>query len=239
MSRPGLTTREQLRRGLIGYWPLAAAGAPTTRSLWTPRSPMDLTDHGTVTRLAGPSNNLRDAAAFASASSQYYNTADVPQLAPRKRGLHVAGWTFHSNLSGTQSIIAQYDAAGNQRSWWLRMSTGVGFVFVTSQTGAGAGVVTLASTATVLTDTWYFLSAYWDGERAKVGIRVNLAAAEEATQAVLANSTGDLTFAARHGGNDLMNGRLAHWSVYERILTEKELRYLYNDGLGRLFARGN
>lgn len=229
---------QSVKRGIVAYWPLAGASAVDLNArLYGPTVPTVFTNSGDATRDSGPGNNLRDAAAFASASSQFLTVADSNILSLGGKGAFSGcGWYYGAEAGGANvyTLAAHYETTGNQRAWWVRQ-TATAFSYLTSVDGTNTVTVTDTST-TVTGTTWYFVYWYFDGARA--GLRVNRAAVTEGAQTGVVNSTGAVTIGARGAGADFINGRIAHVGLWNRLLTDQEHFWLYNNGQGRDLVRG-
>lgn len=230
----------RIKQGLVAYWPLADdAAIDLNARLYGPTVPTVFTNSGTATRDSGPSNNLRSAAAFARASSQFLTVADSNILSLGGKGAFSGcGWYYGAEAAGANvySLAGHYETTGNQRAWWVRQ-TATAFSYLTSVDGTNAVTVSDATT-TVVGTTWYFVYWYFDASRGKAGLRINLAAVTEGNQTGIINSTGAVTIGARGAGADLINGRIAHVGLWNRLLTDQEHFWLYNNGQGRDLTRG-
>lgn len=217
---------------VTGYWPLASGGAVDLTD-YGPNG-FTLTNHGTITRAAGPSAILADAAAMASASSQYASHADDAKFHPVSPGFTAGAWAYLTNQTADQMVMGQWDV-NSQRSWriafasatprWsLNMSTNG--TTVTTLTGNTFGAPSSA--------TWYFLALRWDGATLK--ITVNAASSDSVAFTPFQDSSGLFTIGAAVNAttpNTFMNGRLAHAYIGPRSESDAMLAWRYNGGNGR------
>jgi hypothetical protein len=97
------------------------------------------------------------------------------------------------------------------------------------------GSVTANTFGAPTVDTWYMLSAYYNSTTDKMGISVNAGTVDEADQTTGENTPSVLNFYvgaqipllfANHTKVDIIH-------VWNRVLTQDEVAYMYNGGVGR------
>ena len=236
-----LTIPQQLRNGLVAYWPLADGSAIDLRSaLYDGRGPYDLTNNNTVTRADGPSNNLPNAAGFVGASSQYLSNSSFPDFG--NLPFTVWGWVYLDNVTGAQEFIGKFGGAGN-RAWLLRNSGGAIQLLIgsdgTNLTNVNGGLGGHA----LVNGTWSLVFAWHDPARGIAAVQEmgNGNAPQEAafTGPVFASTNDLLIGASGATPGNFMTGRLGEWNVnIGRVLTTYEKDWLYNNGQGRDLLRG-
>lgn len=166
--RQNLSIQEQLKLGLVGYWPTAKSGIVDLKAeLWgqgaTPAG-LDLTNNGTVTRAAGPTNNLPDASHYVAASSQFLSVADSVYLQPRNQKFAFAFWANPDGVAAASTRMAMAKRAANNIEWSVyHNGTGNTWNFEISSIGTAASR-TLTSIATYATGSWAFVCGWWDGQ---------------------------------------------------------------------------
>lgn len=226
-----------IRRGLVDYWPLASAGAVDLRSaLYGGAGPHDLTNNG-VTRTAGPSANLPDAAAFAAASSQHFTQADI--TLGGKGSFEVIFPIYLDGTTGERVAIGEYDAGNNQRSWMIQFGAASAVPrFSSTTSGAGAGLVSVDGAA-LSNQTWTMLGLYFNQATQKVGIYLNAGTPVEATQTSIHASTSSLVIGARgNTATAFFNGREGPVLIREgRLFSQTERSWYYNGGNFRNLTR--
>ena len=229
-----------IRQGLVAYWPLAGAAAVDLKSgLSDGGGPYDLTDGNTVTRAAGPGANLPNAASFASVTSESLTRAVAasPSLVRGGKGsFEINGWVFVADTAAaSRTIISQYETTSNQRAWWAFFGSGGTTITWRTSVDGTNNVDTTVGVAGA--STWAFMTVYFDSRGVQGGM-LNMRTATETAQTGIFASTGAFAFGSRGSGADYFNGRLAHFSLHERLLTSAERFWLYNNGAGRDLTRG-
>lgn len=233
---------------LVAYWPLAKDGAvyllPTAGDL-----SLGLTNNNSVSRAAGPSANLPDAASFAAASSQYLSTAGAssPNLAGLTT-LTICGWVYFTTIPAAVIIFSRWDLGStpNQKQVSLNYVGGATqrFNFFASRDGTTNGTPAASGNfGDATTGTWYFVVCQVDG--AVLRVSVNLGAYNTGTiggtGTGLHAATVPFLFGAQLNNGSpasFLNGRLSSFTIESRIIPDSELFWLYNNGQGRDLARG-
>jgi hypothetical protein len=242
--RQNLSVQERLRQiGLIGYWPLANAVGVDLNSAFSPSGPDDFSNINAVTSVTGPSGNLPSASGFNSASSQYLRSAAATN--PRLDGLSsftLAGW-YYQTTNTVNVIFSRWDLGSTPNQKQVALTHNNGTISLNaSQNGSSNGT---AGTATgITTATWYFLIC--ESRDGVLSIYVNLAPGATlglwgGTGGGLWPSTVRFNFGAQFNNGSaisLLNGKLAHWGIWSRVLRDDEKFWLYNNGNGRDLVRG-
>ena len=228
--------RELTRRQLAYSWSLASNGAVDLKGQSFRGAPvLDLTNNNGITRAAGPSAELPDAAALASASTQFFSRAFDPALDPNPavaagiaQPFAISSWAYPA-ADGAFYGLANSRSAGNK--WTLqRPNTNI---FSMNVWDGGGTIRTANHALTTTAATWYFVVAGWDG--ARVFVEVNSAGRVFADCVGVNLAQNTLII----GGNTAVpanpwNGRLAQFNMWVgRIPTRKEINWLYNGGQGR------
>lgn len=242
MSLNDLTIPQRIRNGLVSYWPLADYGAVEARSmLFDGRGPYDLTNVNSVTRAAGPSANLPDAANFVAASSQYFSNAS-PALANGGGSFEVSGWVYLATKTAFQAFISRWTTTGNQREFFVGYdNAGDRFIFRVSTDGGGAGVaqVNASTFGSPPAETFAFIRAWRDGAAGTLNIQVNAGDVDSTANASTFSGTGSTTIGTLLPGIFQLDGRLSALSYdIGAFNTQAEAVWLYNNGLGRYLMRG-
>jgi hypothetical protein len=227
-----MTTAASLSRGLLGYWIPSSGSAPNRSQLSDGRGPYDLTNNNTVGAATGPSNNLRDAAQFATASSRYLSRADSAALSLNASQFTLAAWVLLDTTPATSmAVIGKFDLLG-QAEFLLQWNTATGlFSFFVSGDGTALTQVT-SSPLSPTTATWYHLIAWYDG--GAIFLQVNNGTPNRvAHTAGIFDSTSPLTIGA-FGATpaQFWDGRIGHVGAWRRVLTATERGRLYNAGQG-------
>lgn len=148
----------------------------------------------------------------------------------------IAGWVYLDS-TGEHALVGKYNAAISSQEYLVETSTTTRLRFFVNPTGAAADVSVSANTfGALLTGTWYFFCAYYDG--VNIGISVNngvfdtVAYSSDIFDGTSAFILGNLAFPAviPH------NGRLDSVGVWKRVLTGAEITAIYNAGNGVTFS---
>lgn len=228
------SVEQALKRNLVGFWPLneAAGAVARTRS---ERVAFDMAVTGTVgaSSTVGPSNILRSRSFGGGAN--YLSTSDnviwTPQIG---RPFTVSGWIYITSKASTRTLIAHNQPTGNDRCWVLCYNvTADRFQFVISQDGTSTTTSNAVDSAlgSPSTNTWYYLFARWDGNKAS--IRVNMLA-EASGAAITAVRNSAETLRIGHDGATGHVGNAAAVGIWDDYLPNAAGIYLYNNGAGRL-----
>lgn len=224
---------QRVKQGLI-YWP-----CNSVRCAFGPQGPylFDLTNNNVVTfAAAGPTANLVDSAVFVGASSQNLSLAHHASYTnPRGTGMFaVACWVKATTTvgGGNQSFFNQRVSAN---LWTLRMDTAGTFGFAVFDNGNVAR--TAADVGVASTSTWYFVVGWFDTNRSLVFCQVNMGVINTAA---CVGMVAESTEAVGIGGftGQFLTGSVSgacYWP--NRIPTQAELSWLYNNGQGRDLRR--
>lgn len=223
---PGI--QQKLKQGLVAFWPLASSGAVDLKSIGP--QPYDLTNGNVVARAAGPSATLPDAASFVSASLQRLSRATTNALTRSRRSFTITGWFYCTTIPASGTILGIYEATSG-RQFVIDVASGTGNTRILLSTN-GTSNPQFAVSPGIVVSTWYFLTLRYFQSSGRCEISLNLGTPGVATQTGLFDSSADLTFGAIAGGTNYFNGRLSNFGMWDRILLETELRWLYNNGQG-------
>lgn len=193
---------------------------------------LDLTDTNTVTQNGGP-GNLPFARQFTAANIEYFVRAS-------EAGLHVGGiftvcaWIrLDSTFAALRAIAAKYFTTGNNREWVLGVNASSQLQFTVSPNGASP-LTTINSTATLSTNTWYFVQAGYSG--VSLWQRINRAPMEHTPYSSgIFSGTSDFSIGIYNGAatSSAWDGRIAVVRIWRRTLSISELDKIYNFERGR------
>lgn len=230
----------EVKRNLVGYWPTALNGAVDLRSAFGPFGPLDLTNNGTVTRVAGVGNNVPDATHYVVASTQSLSKAIIPNLQPRNQPFAIACWAKADGVAaaGTRMMMSQYGAAGN-RAWTLfQTNSTLRTTFAISIDGTALIQPTSPVEDAIANGSWAFYVGSYDGARAMVQTNMRSIVAAAGSGSVF-NSTAAFSISNAVAAGNLWSGDIGPCYMWiGRIPSQKELFWLYNNGQGRDLIRG-
>ena len=212
----------------VGYWPLDEAAGTVARDL-------DGTNNGTYVGsptlgVAGPLVGDNSTAVTFNGSSQYVNCGSG--VAVPVTGITVALFV-KATAPGTARFIASRGAS-NQYSWFLYANTNGSVLW--SCTNAASTDSRGITTAGVLDGNWHFVVGKFDGIITP-RLLVDAVPGGSASGTLGGGgwhkaSTAPVEIAARSEASTLP-GSLAHAAIWNRPLSDAEVRYLYDVALGR------
>ena len=217
-----------LTDSLVSYWKLDEASGNALDAHGT----NDLTDHNTVTSIAGKINNGRH---FAAASSEYFSHTTNASLETGDIDFTLSAWAYLDSFDGNRMIISKFTAPPDFE-WrvFLQPFGADNARFTVSNTGSGSdGNVTNAS-GTITTGQWYFVVAWHDSVANTINIQVNdgTVGSTSWSSGVLAAGASDLEIGSDQTGGELMDGIIDEVGFWKRVLTSGERTQLYNSGAG-------
>lgn len=233
--------QRQIRRGLVAYWPLASGGAVDLKNYWSGNTALTLVNNASVTRAAGPSNTLPDAASFASGSSQYLShaAADIDFT----RSFTVTCWINGSSFATNDRLILGKDVL-NDREFSLNVSTATSRLAAQGFDGGANLILTAGPVQVLSTGTWYFAAARYNADTRTLTASLNAATSGNsyatATGATpIGSSNAEFQIGARvfTTARGFWDGQIAAITFHRRVLSQAEIAWLYNSGAGRNFLR--
>lgn len=211
-----------LKLGLVDFWPLhEASGAG-----YGCATGVTMSDEGGVTQAAGKVLLARD---FSGSSQRLVHASDAI-VQTGDSSYTWCAWVLWDSTA-TSVFLCKDNVSGTGREYNLQNNTTTPR-FVVFRSGPTA--VTLSSSASITTATWYFVAAWHDAIGDTMGIQVNTTRDTQATGGALqAAGAGDLHFGSQSDNTLHLNGRMCEVGFWKRLLTISELMWLYNNGLGR------
>jgi len=218
-----------LRKSLVGYWPLSEAAGPRNDLSGNDNHMGAVNGVGTA---AGPTL-LPLASAFVLASSQYLTRTQRPSL-HMEVGVRMSacGWVWLDTSAATvQTFMSEWAAVG-ARCFVVRTLSSR-FSFSVTADGSTAATVSANTFGLPSTGTWYFIVVYYD--RTNIGISVNGGAFDTAAHStdIFVNTQTPFELGRAASNNQWLDGRMAGWGLWKRVITAAEIAYLYNGGSGR------
>lgn len=216
-----------------GWWKLDETGGSTARDA-TLKNANNLTDHGTVTQVAG---RVGSAAHFAAASSQYLDIATNVSLNGSSSNLSFSAWVYRDSTGSTQVLLDKWQDANNHYKLYLDASDIPHFEAYTNATKRleVIGTTPLSSTA-----TWYHLAVVIDRATAancKLYLNgSNDTAGTPTTSSVTVDNTGRFELGRAGDGTAYFDGRLDEVALWQRTLASAEVTSLYNAGSGKSYG---
>lgn len=227
-----------LRRNLIAYWPLDEGSSVTAKG-YGPHGAFDFAVAGTAGSRVGPTGNLR----LARESDGTINTNHVA-LADRVALRHnttftYCGWVLIDTNSARRVFASKWNATGNNREMIIEYFNTPDRFALSVTTGGDSGSIVQVVDAVLgapSTATWYFMATGWD--RKSLWMSINGGA--QTRSGLLSTPFAGTATMTLVGALDLglgLDGAIAGWARWNRTLSEREYRALYNNGAGFDMAR--
>lgn len=235
-----MTIPQQLRRGLVAYWPLAPASsgaisAVAAKSALYGGEPFDITSVNSPTQTDGPSDNLPNAVRLVAASSQYLDATTSPPL-PNASFTFLWWMRAPSTPAAGERILDMGTAAG-QRSMDCIWAGATAFNFRVSLDGTN---LTSVSVFPSTISAWALFIGQYDlpaGELFAEEYHTGSPATAAHVGGVANNSQG-LHIGASHTPGNYSDIDVTGLCIWRRLLSDAEKTWLYNDGNGRDLLRG-
>lgn len=174
------------------------------------------------------------AAAFTAASSRRLEAASSAALVMGDIDFTITAWVYLTDKSTFRLIVSKDDGVGRDYALTYAPASDDRLRFQASDgtlkfvDDAGLGSVPL--------NTWLFVVAWHNNTAGTLNIRTNLGTTST-TSSIGTIVTSSTKFVIGALSNDALywNGRICEVGLWKRLLTEQELRHLYNSGRGRSF----
>lgn len=135
----------------------------------------------------------------------------------------VEAWVNPAVLTGTGTIIGNYNTnVANQMQFLLRRN-GTGYQFCIGNAIGGNSVVVnapLSATANV----WQHISGTWDGSVSKIYINGNLSATSAATYTTFGNFSNPVWIGSENFNSEKFNGNIDEVRIWSRALCQSEIQ---------------
>lgn len=222
----------QLLSGLVEYWGLQEAAGPRAGTY----NGKTLTDNNTVTGRTGPSPTLPQASLFTLANSESLSRPDEAAFS-LTGDWSACGWVLLTTRPASlMRILSKLSVAGNDSPFevfWDNSDRFMARIII-------GGVATTATASTfggTTVATWYFISTSFTASDKKLRISINNGPVDvSAAAASLPTDTDGPVYLGALGAlaTNYLDGAMAGWGLWNRVLTAAEVTYLYNVGNGRL-----
>lgn len=231
-----------LLNGLIHYWPLDETGTGVDDLRADLIGGIDLTPQGT---LATPLSGIRNVAYTRQGSGSWLGGPNSSFLAANATGQITAltFWYYHNSQVNNSVILGKWLATGNQRSWSFQArhssNPNGGISLYTSNNGSSV-YLSPHSTVPLVAGNWYFVYGvidHFSSSNHTWYLSVNretLLQTEAAVTTPMYSSSALFAIMSANGAS-FPNARVDEVMVHNRFLTDVELDYLYNSGIGRFY----
>ena len=193
----------------------------------------DLTDHNTVGNTTGKQSNAAD---FESDNSEALYIADNADLSFGDEDFSISGWVKLESLA-LDAVWSKYVTSGNHREYMLYINSSK-FQWLVSSDGTSSTSVVADSEGTLSTGTWYFVTVYHDATANEIGVSVNGGTIDTASHTTGVNDdTSEFNLGAwEDHTTNFLDGALDEVVVWNKVLSQDEIDWLYNLGSGRAFS---
>ena len=228
----GNVSGSSLKQGLVDFWSLQEASGSRASVFGS----MPLTDTNTVTQTSGPSYQVPLAAKFTATNSESLSRVDEAALSITA-DWSWAGWIrLDSKPANVMKVINKLVGTSDSpfEIRWLNTSDRFDVTVLVSSLGSIATANTFGAPTLA---TWCFLFASYTSADKKARISINNGAQDVSTAAAgnPIDTTNPLSFGANSAGSAFLDGAMAGWGLWSRVLTAAEITTLYNGGNGLLF----
>jgi len=218
--------------GPVAYWDMDDATGDALDNVGA----NDLTEtSGTIASVAGKVGTARD---FERGDTEHFEAADAAWNSITG-DLTIAAWINPETATGIfQGIAGKLEVTGDQCSYLLAINDLGQVTFECSSDGTrtSAAVYNQVQSTTILSaGTWYFCVGR---HRSGVGIDVSINAVSEesiAHTAGIFDGTALFQVGAYNAGASNFDGLIDEVGLWNRVLTDAEVAFLYNGGSGRSY----
>jgi hypothetical protein len=163
----------------------------------------------------------------------YVRVADSPILNPST--VTLCAWVKIFNYSTAYQSIVNKGSGGGTR-YQLRIQPYPSNKFEVS-IGNGSNFTMVSSLTTVNLNTWYFVAATADGNTVKIYVN-GMAENSKSQIAPITSVNQFLIVGARDDNKQWLNGTIDEVMIFNRSLTDDEIKFLYQEGLKKLKNSG-
>lgn len=158
---------------------------------------------------------------FSDSSVVHYINASTPVI-PLTNQITVMAWVRPQSFGAARQVVSRWVSSTNRTELTLGTGNQV-FFTVANGTTSKDGV----STATITTPGWHFIAGTYDGQNLMVYVDGVRSGANVSQNGNIPNS-GELFIGARSNKLLPMNGSIDDVIIYNRTLTDQEIKDIYN-----------
>jgi hypothetical protein len=204
----------------------------------------DMSVQGTPSYTTGKKNNAGTIAVTNGAGSYFYCNDGGALNCNAGESITVAGWMYFNSMPSNHGYpVTRWGNGGPNTDWAFVVPNNGALTFSVGRDPSNQSDAVL-SAGTITSGAWYFFVGIFDhtvGTHGTVYVSANngtkgstaLPSAKR-VGTVSAVAIGDLSHTAIAYGN--MAGAVDEVCVYQRVLTDDELAWLYNNGAGRAYS---
>ena len=219
---------DPLNKGLVAWMPMGQNGRPVT----------DLVSGGVGVPSGGPSAGLNNATrkwgVDLDGVDDYITIPHHPVQNTITDQVTFSWWS-RINDGDVGGVISKYNLASN-RSWAIKVSATAGFaqkveLYISND---GLGVESEIFSEYSLLDEWQHHVLSWNAGVGRIlynGDLTNIGTATHTADTSIFAGTADLVIGARYNTNELLDGQISDIRIYNRALSDAEMRQVYEASL--------
>jgi hypothetical protein len=136
----------------------------------------------------------------------------------------ISGW-FNTDASWS-ALAGNYRWQSGLRSFYVRLNNLTPEFLIASVGTSSSGNVSITSSSSVSTGTWYHIAATWDSVTGDMKLFLDGSLVASGTQSVMAASTEPLCLGSYSVVEGFFNGKQDDFRFYQRTLTQAEITHL-------------
>lgn len=180
--------------------------------------------------ITGVPGKIGNAAALASASSQYFSIANGADINVGNFDFTFAGWVQLTTFTGVRVYL--WNSTTNKNGIQL-FGIADEYLYLSSYDNTGQ-INTELKVHHAINGSRGFWAVRYKASEQKMYLTINTTTASEALIRPLSANTGDTTFGSK-AAQYFMNGELDEWGKWNRFLRDADLLNLYNGGVGKTY----
>lgn len=217
--------------GLVAAWPLDEANG----NFLDAHGSNDLTETGgTIASTTGLVSNARD---FEDGDTEWGEIASNADLRSDGGSITIAGWVWAETLNGSSGfpVIANkgWKSATDANSEWALFGQSGALTFSVADGSTPTGIV---SAGTMSTGTWHHVVGRLDLENNTLDVFLDGVKTSQAYTAGINSGTETFELGASSRQSLYWDGLLDEFLFFKRAITDDEVAFLRNGGVGRSYA---
>lgn len=168
--------------------------------------------------------------------NEFVNFGDIANF-ERTQNFSIEAWIKTSASAGT--IISRRQSGGTNKGWHVNITNGqIGFN-LTASTVTGNRLIARTVTATFDDGVYHHVTISYDGSSLVSGVKIYVGGILQNIEITTDNLTASIVNVANcnlsgyDNGTDLFTGDIDEVVIYTRVLTQAEVTYRFNSGIGR------
>jgi len=138
----------------------------------------------------------------------------------------MSGWFNADVTSGNRSMAGSYHWQSGERSFYVRTNNGVPEFLIASSGSSSGGNVSVVSSSSVSSGTWYHIAATWDSASGAMELFIDGSSVGTANQSAMASPAEPITLGAYSSVESFFNGKQDDIRFFQRALTQAEVTHL-------------